>query len=452
MSIKVIILAAGKGTRMKSQTPKVLHEILNKKLIDFPIDLSNQITDSKPVVVVGHKSEQVVNHISERAIISEQKEQKGTGHAVKCALDNIEKSDDVVILCGDTPLITASSLKKMLNIYKNCDAVIMGSIADNPSGYGRIALDSDGNFEKIIEHKDCTDEELKIDRINAGIYIIKGKYLIDYIDSSSTDNSQNEYYLPDVFSIMRKKGLRVEVLYCPFEETLGVNTRLQLEDARKILQQRILNKHMENGVTIVSPETVHIDSDTFIDADTTILPNTFIKKSAIGSGCIIGPNTTIENAKISQNVSVKYSYIEECEISDGASVGPYSHIRPNSKIDKNSKIGNFVEVKNSTVGENSKAAHLAYIGDAKIGKNVNIGCGVIFVNYDGVKKYQSIVKDGAFIGSNSNLVAPIIVEEQAYIACGSTITKNVKKNSLCIERSEQREIEDWVLKRKIFNK
>lgn len=451
MSLKVIILAAGKGTRMKSKLPKVLHKIANRPLIDYTMDLAYKITDLKPIVVVGYRSDLIKSHLGDKAQCVLQEEQLGTGHAVKCAMSKINPNDDILILFGDSPLLSYESCELLIKSYEGYDGAVLASICENPTGYGRVISNNNGEFIRIVEEKDATDDEKEIKLINAGVCLIKGNILFQYVEKIKSNNAQKEYYLPDILNLMKEDNHSVNVSLCPIDEILGVNSRAQLEVARKIIQNRILLSHMENGVTIINPETTYIDSYTEIDQDTIIFPNTYIINSKIESDCKIGPDSYIKDSKISKNVSCKYSYIEESCVDENTIIGPYSHLRPNSKVGKNVKIGNFVEIKNSELGNNTKASHLAYVGDAEVGSNVNVGCGVIFVNYDGVKKHKSIIRDGAFIGSNSNIVAPVLIDEKAYIACGSTVTNDVKANSLCVARSRQRVIENWVKKSKIFN-
>lgn len=452
MQLKTLILAAGKGTRMKSNLPKVLHKLNQKALIDYSLDLSALVSDLKPIVVIGHKAELVKEYIKGRAVYVYQKQQLGTGDAVKAAFSEINEADDVLITCADTPLIKKETIAGLIDAYSQNDAAVLISQTEEPFGYGRIILDDKDRFLKIVEEKDADSEEKKVTFINAGIYIVKGHNLKKYINKLETNNSQGEFYLTDIFSLMVKDGLKVAVSKAEFSEILGVNSQVQLEQAREIVQNRINLKHMENGVTIINPKTVYIDEDSIIANDVMIYPETYISKSDISSGCVIGPNTTINDSKIEENVNIKYSYIESSHVDSNTTIGPFSHLRPGALIGKNAKIGNFVEIKNSSLGDGSKASHLAYVGDADVGKNVNIGCGVIFVNYDGAKKYRSVVKDGAFVGSNSNIVAPVILNEQAYVACGSTITCEVPKGALCIERTKPKIVEGWVEKRKIFDK
>ena len=451
MSVQVVVLCAGKGTRMKSEKAKVMHEIMGQPMSKYIYDLAKEISDNKPIFVVGHKKEQIEDYYKDTVDYVEQKEQLGTGHAVMITKEFLNPDDHILILCGDTPLIKMESIKTIIE-HNTSDAVILSSIVENPFGYGRIVKDTQGRFEKIVEEKDADDKQRAIKEINAGMYIVKGKMIIDNIDKLSNENAKGEYYLTDLFELLKKQDKTISVQNIDKEEILGVNSRVQLEEARVIIQKRINQKHMEDGVTLIDPTTIYIEKSVTIGKDTVIYPhNVLTNGTIVGENCTIYSENKIINSQIANDVVLKCSFIEDSYVGEATTVGPYAHLRPNSKLGKKVKIGNFVEVKNSSMDDGSKASHLSYVGDAGIGKKVNIGCGVIFVNYDGKNKKRSIVKDNAFIGSNSNVVAPVTVEEKGYVAAGSTITKDVPAGALCVSRSHQVIKPDWSYKKGLLD-
>jgi len=451
-----IILAAGEGKRMKSRHPKVLHKICGKPMISYVLEEATNANIEKKVVVVGHKKEELIAYLKETdSIIKEQptgtNDPYGTAFAVMQAIDEVEDNDNVIILCADTPLITSLSLRNLIEYHKNTNSIatVLTTILEDPTGYGRIIRKSNGDLLKIVEQKDASEDERKVNEINSGIYCFNGKALKDSIKKIDNNNVQNEYYLTDAIEILNSLGLRVSAYKIDdFEEIIGVNSREQLAYASKIMQKRINRYHLDNGVTIVDPDSTYIEPNVSIGYDTIIFPGAEIERgSRIGENCIIRGITRISNSIIGDNCEIESTLIESSIVGNNCHIGPFAHLRPNCRLEDNVKIGNFVEIKNSSIGENSKAAHLSYVGDAEVGKNVNIGCGVVFVNYDGKNKYRSIVKDNAFIGSNSNLVAPVIVEEYGYIAAGSTITENVNEGDLSIARARQVNIQGWVKKK-----
>ncbi len=451
MSVQVVVLCAGKGTRMKSEKAKVMHEIMGQPMSKYIYDLAKEISDKKPIFVVGYKKEQIQDYYKDAVNYTEQKEQLGTGHAVMITKEFLNPDDDILILCGDTPLVKKESIERIIE-NNTSDAVIISSIVENPFGYGRIIKDSQGRFEKIVEEKDADDSQRMIREINAGMYLVKGNLILENIDKLSNNNAKSEYYLTDLFEILKKQDKKISVENIDKEEIFGINTRAQLEEARLIIQKRINAKHMEDGVTLIDPLTIYIEKDVSIGKDTVIYPhNVLTNGTVVGENCTIYCENKIINSHIANDVVLKCSFIEDSFVGESTTVGPYAHLRPNSKLGKKVKIGNFVEVKNSSMDDGSKASHLSYVGDAGIGKKVNIGCGVIFVNYDGKKKQRSVVKDNAFIGSNSNLVAPVTVEEKGYVAAGSTITKNVPAGALCVSRARQVIKLDWSYKKGLLD-
>ena len=453
MSIKVIVLCAGKGTRMKSEKAKVMHEIMGQPMSKYIYDIAKEISNQKPLFVVGYKKEQIEEYFKDNVDYIEQSVQMGTGHAIMITKDYINEEDNVLILCGDTPLIKKETIKRLIDENSKKDAVILTSIVDNPYGYGRIIKDNKGNFDKIVEEKDATNEQKNIQEINAGMYLVKGNLIKENIEKLTNDNSQKEYYLTDLFELLKKQNKDIATFLIDKQEILGVNSRVQLEEARRIIQDRINLFHMENGVTLINPSSIYIENDVVIGRDTVIYPQNLIAgNTKIGENCIIHSENKILNSIIKDDVVIKSSFIEDSFIDEKTTIGPYAHLRPKSKLGKKVKIGNFVEVKNSTMGTGSKASHLSYVGDSDIGNDVNIGCGVVFVNYDGKNKHRSIVKDNAFIGSNSNLVAPVVIEEKGYVATGSTVTEDVPAGALCVARARQVIKANWSYKKGLLDK
>ncbi|HEY8363382.1 MAG TPA: bifunctional UDP-N-acetylglucosamine diphosphorylase/glucosamine-1-phosphate N-acetyltransferase GlmU [Tissierellaceae bacterium] len=451
-----IILAAGESTRMKSKTSKVLHKICGKPLLKYVLEASKGAKVDKNIVIVGHSGDEVRDYFKDEDVIFKTQPigegiPYGTGFAVMQAEEFIEDGSTVVILYGDTPLIRESTIEKLIRYHEdnNLDATVLTAELENPTGYGRIIREDNGNILKIVEEKDASEEIKKIKEINSGIYCFNGKLLKESLSKINNNNAQNEYYITDVIEILKSEGHNVGAYKIEdASEIHGVNSRVQLAFCEKIMRDRINNYHMANGVTIVDPGNTYIEYSVKIGRDTIIYPGVVLEgETEIGEDCIIRGNTRIVNSIISNGVSIESSVIEESFVGENTKIGPYAHLRPNSHIGKNVKIGNFVEVKNSNIMDNTKASHLAYIGDADVGKNVNIGCGVVFVNYDGRQKHRTTVGDNAFIGSNSNLVAPVNIEPWAYIAAGSTITKEVKEGELSVARARQVNIPGWVEKK-----
>ncbi|MGY3778697.1 bifunctional UDP-N-acetylglucosamine diphosphorylase/glucosamine-1-phosphate N-acetyltransferase GlmU [Isobaculum melis] len=437
-----VILAAGQGSRMKSKLYKVLHPVAGKPMVEHVVDQIEKIQPTEIVTIVGHGAEQVKAHLGSRSSYATQTEQLGTGHAVLQAKDLLANKEGItLVVCGDTPLLTADTLNNLVEYHqeKGAQATILTAFAEDPTGYGRVIRNELGIVEKIVEQKDATKEEARVQEINTGTYCFDNKMLFEALAQVGNNNAQGEYYLPDVIEILKAKAQIVAAYRMKdFEEALGVNDRIALAEAAKLMRLRINHEHMKNGVTLIDPETTYIDRDVKIGSDTVIEAGVVLKgKTEIGADCLIGAHSEIIESKIADNAQVVSSNIEHSTVAEAATIGPYSHLRPNSVIEEAAHIGNFVEVKNATVGKGTKAGHLTYIGDAELGEHINIGCGTIFVNYDGQNKFKTIVGDYAFIGSNANLVAPLIIEKNAVIAAGSTITQDVPEDSLAIARSRQ---------------
>ena len=447
MKTTAIILAAGQGTRMKSKLPKVLHKALGKPMVQWVIDcLSNAGVDNK-IAVLGHGGEQVAPVIADQATIVYQLEQLGTGHAVMQAVPVLENENQcVLVICGDTPLLlpeTISALLEQHHAEQNA-VTVLTAVAENPTGYGRIVRDCD-RIRAIVEQKDASLEEQKISEINTGTYCFDQAFLKKYLGDLDTDNAQKEYYLTDLIKIANENQLRVGgCLLHDFTESLGVNNRVQLAQAEEILRKRKCHEVMMNGVTLIDPASTYISADAQIGNDTIIYPNVLIEgKTIIGSDNIIGMNCRFVDSVIGDGNDIQSTVILESSVGNDCKIGPMAYLRPGTVLADQVKIGDFVEVKKSTIGNGTKIPHLSYVGDASVGSGVNIGCGSITCNYDGVNKYQTVIKDNAFIGSNTNLVAPVTIEEQAFIGAGSTITKDVPADTLAVVRGELRLKGEW---------
>ncbi|MBE6023952.1 MAG: bifunctional UDP-N-acetylglucosamine diphosphorylase/glucosamine-1-phosphate N-acetyltransferase GlmU [Cellulosilyticum sp.] len=452
MKTKALVLAAGQGTRMKSNSSKVLHKVLGKCLVEYPILAAQGVGVEEICLIVGHKAEDVKMTLGDSVSYALQKEQLGTGHAVMQALDFMEDADEVIVLCGDTPLITKETLQTMLDFHreKQNAITVLSALMEDPTGYGRIVRDASGNLLKIVEQKDATEEEKQINEINGGIYTFDGKLLKYALSKLNNNNVQGEYYLTDTIEILLNEGKRVDAIaISESDDIAGVNSRIQLAGVTQVMKNRINEKHMANGVTLVDPENTYIEADVVIGKDTIIEPGCMLQGTTIiGEGCHIGYNSKLKNMTIKDHVEIEISVLTDSFIDEGTHVGPFAYIRPNSHVGKNIKVGDFVEVKNSTIGDGTKISHLTYIGDADVGENVNFGCGTVIVNYDGQKKHRTTIGNNAFIGCNTNLVSPVTVEDNAYTAAGSTITKTVPENSLAIARAKQENKDNWVLKKR----
>ena len=436
-----VILAAGMGTRMKSKMPKVLHKVCGKPLSKWVIDASKAAGADKVCAVVGHKAETVKEVLGDVCEFALQTEQKGTGHAVMQAIDVIKNSKgEVVILNGDTPLITAETINKAIEYHKNNgnQATVITAILDDATGYGRIVRDNDGSVLKIVEQKDASKEEKKINEVNSGMYVFDAQSLVYALDKITPNNAQGEYYLTDTLEILLSAGKKIGgYAISDNDEIRGINDRVQLNEAEKIMQKRINEYHMRNGVTMRNPESVYIEDGVEIGNDTEICQNVTIKSGTkIGSDCVIGSGSMLDRAVIHDGVDVLSSVILESEVDEGTHVGPFAYIRPNCHVGKEVKV------------DGTKISHLTYIGDSDVGKRVNFGCGTVTCNYDGKKKYRTTIGDDCFVGCNTNFVSPINVGDGVYIAAGSTITEDIPENSLSIARARQVNKEGWKDKRK----
>jgi bifunctional UDP-N-acetylglucosamine pyrophosphorylase/glucosamine-1-phosphate N-acetyltransferase len=441
-NIHAVVLAAGQGTRMKSKLYKVLHPVCGKPMVQHVTDTLAAMKVEDVVVVVGHGAEAVRATLGERVTYALQSEQLGTAHAVQQAVPHLAGKEGVTfILYGDTPLLSADTLRELLAYHQaeQAAATVLTATFADPTGYGRIIRNEAGEVLRIVEHKDATPEERLIREINTGIYCFDNQKLLAALKQVKNDNAQGEYYVTDCVGILRDAGEKV-VAYIARDpdETMGVNDRVQLSQAESYMRRRINEHHMRNGVTIQDPASTYIDADVTIGADTTILPGTHLRgKTVIGSDCIIGPQADLRDVTVGDGATISYAVLVESAVEENVSVGPFAYVRPGSHIAAGAKIGDFVELKNARVGKGSKVPHLSYIGDAEIGESVNIGCGTITVNYDGAKKHKTIVGDHAFIGCNSNLIAPVTIGNNAYVAAGSTINQDVPDDALAIARERQ---------------
>ncbi|MFI6712097.1 bifunctional UDP-N-acetylglucosamine diphosphorylase/glucosamine-1-phosphate N-acetyltransferase GlmU [Nonomuraea sp. NPDC050478] len=456
----VIVLAAGEGTRMKSQTPKVLHELCGRALVDHMLAAARDLGPERLVVVIGHALERVGGHLARtspdaRAVV--QREQRGTGHAVRTVLEEVGTiSGTVLVTYGDVPLLRAETMAELLERHEsdgNAVTVLTAEVPD-PTGYGRIVRDADGAVMEIVEEKDASPEQRAIREMNSGIYAFDGELLADAVKRVSTDNAQGEEYLTDVLAILRGDGHRVGACtVADHTEVEGVNDRVQLAFARKVLNRRLLERHMRAGVTVVDPDTTWVDVDVVIEPDAVIHPGTQLHgRTVVEAGAEVGPATTLTATRVGAGAVVRNAVADQAEIGPEASVGPYCYLRPGTVLGRRSKAGTFVEMKNSKVGEGSKVPHLTYAGDADIGDGANIGAAVVFVNYDGVEKHRTTVGDGAFVGCDTMLVAPVTIGDGAYTAAGSVIDGDVPPGAIGVARARQRNIEKWVLRRRAGTK
>ena len=445
--LSVIILAAGKGTRMKSAFPKVLHQLAGKPLVNHVYDTAISIGAENVCVVYGHEGDMLLNNCKNfKCHFAEQKEQLGTGHAVDHALPYLSMGDTVLILYGDVPLTSEETLKNLVDKVDEETIALLTVNLEDPNGYGRIVRDGAKNVQCIVEQKDANPQQLRITEVNTGIMALKADLLRDMLAKINNDNAQGEYYLTDVIGLAVKEGKKVSTAFAANEyEVAGVNSRVQLAELERIYQRNHAIKLMESGVTLADPSridvrgNISVGQDIFIDTNVTLNGEVVIEDFVqIGQGCVISDST------IGSGTIIKpYSVIENSNISSQVEIGPFARIRPGTEMAPHSKVGNFVETKKAIIGEGSKISHLSYIGDTEIGKNVNIGAGTITCNYDGANKHKTIIKDNAFIGSDTQLVAPVTIGENVTVAAGSTITKDTSDDVLVLSRVKQKEMSGW---------
>ncbi len=450
MKTYAIVLAAGKGTRMKTELPKCAYPLLKKPMIAYIVEnlkMTQLVSDI--IVVVGHKKEVIKDILNSQVLYAEQLEQLGTGHAVMMAESVIpDKEGDIIILPGDMPLIDNEILSEVIKAHKvyRHDLTVVSTFVEDPTGYGRIIRNGTNYLHAIIEENDATETQKNIKEINTGIYIVKNKVLFDALKRIDNKNAKGEYYLTDIVKIIKKEDFLVGTYELKNAyKAMGVNDLYALSIAEEKLRDDINQKLMISGVAMINPKTITIGHNVVIESNVTIHPNTYITgTSVIKSGAQIGPNTEIHNSIIGESVICKHSLVYNSEVRENTTIGPFAHLRDGAQIGPNNRIGNFVEIKKSQTGDNTKASHLAYIGDATVGSRVNFGCGSITVNYDGKNKYKTLIGDDVFIGCNVNMIAPIKIDDNVLIAAGSTLNKNVPKGSLAIARAYQVNKENYL--------
>ena len=450
-SITSIILAAGEGKRMYSKLPKVLHKVCGIPMVEHVINCVRALSDEEPILVVGHGAEQVCKEISGVKFVMQER-QLGTGHAVMQAEKYIIDGD-ILVLYWDTPLLRPEILMRKHEVHRKegYSATILTSDFEDPTGYGRIVRKTGNLVEEIVEEEDANGSTKLIKEINSGIYFFSGRELRESLKHLDSNNVQGEYYLTDVIGIMRAKGLNIGAYKIKdAEDVMGVNNRYQLSEVNEVMRGRIAKKLMMDGVTLIDPQNTYIEACVKIERDVTIYPGCILERNTvIREDSAIGPNTRIRDGIIERGVTVQNSIVLESTIGEGTTIGPFSYIRPGNKIGSHARIGNFVEIKNSNFGDHSKASHLTYVGDGDVGCNVNLGCGVVFVNYDGKQKHRTYVGDNSFVGCNVNLIAPVRVDKNTYIAAGTTVTEDVPQDSMAIGRARQENKEGWLIKKGI---
>ena len=447
MALSVVVLAAGKGTRMRSALPKVLHPVAHKAMVQHVIDSARQLDSSAIHVIYGHGAEVLLDRLGGQALnFVEQAEQLGTGHAVQQVVPHIADDEHVLILYGDVPLTRVETLQALVEAGQNTELALLTVTLPDPTGYGRILRDADGNITGIVEQKDATAEQLKVTEANTGMMLAQGKALKRWLGALSNDNAQGEYYLTDIVAMAAQEGVQIASTQPQdIHEVEGANNRVQLAALERAYQQRQAEQLMLAGATLLDPARVDVRGTVSIANDVVVDVNVIFEGHVeLGEGVIIESNCVLRNCRIAAGTRIKsHSIVEEAQVGEHCEVGPYARLRPGSVLEQGAKVGNFVEMKKSKLGKGSKANHLTYLGDAIIGEHVNIGAGTITCNYDGVNKSTTQIDDGAFIGSNSSLVAPVRIGAQATVGAGSTITKDVADGELAIARGKQRNITGW---------
>ncbi len=447
----ILILAAGKGTRMKSPLPKPLHTVCGFPIISYILKAAQELNPAAIGVVVGHGAEQVIDtvkkglsawNVTAPVEFVPQVDLSGSGSAVKAALSFMKRFEDILILNGDVPLLRAETLRKMVDAFETqrAAAMVVSVTVPNPYGYGRIVRNTQGAFEAIVEESDADTKTKTITEINSGMYVFKSSFLQESLNRLTPQGPKREYYLTDTLPLIKQMNQPVCVFCAPdYTEALGVNSKAQLAEAGQILYARAATRLMDEGVTLINPQEIYIDAQAQVGTDTVIYPNTYILgNTKIGKNCTIESGVYIKDSTIGDNVTIKMgTYIEDATVEETCQLGPYAHLRPQSVLKKGAKVGNFSEIKKSVIGENSKVNHLSYIGDTQMGAGVNVGAGTITCNYDGTNKHQTIIEDHVFVGSNVNFVAPVTVHAYAKIGAGSTITKEIPAKSLGIARARQ---------------
>lgn len=456
----VIVLAAGEGTRMKSRHPKVLHELCGRSMLGHVLAAAAELDPERTVVVVGHAREQVVQHLKDTApdaSTAVQEEQNGTGHAVRMAVhelraQGVELSGTVVLTCGDTPLLRGATLRGLVAAHQESGSAVtvLSARVPDPSGYGRVVRDADGAFTEIVEHADATEAQRAVDEINSGMYAFDGALLSEVVTRLSSDNAKGEEYITDAVAILRGDGHRVDAYTADDRvEVEGVNDRVQLAEARRLLNSRLVEQLMRGGVTVVDPASTWVDVGVVVGRDTVIEPQTQLQgRTAIGEDAHVGPSALLRDTTVGDGAVVSHTVAHEATVGDEAVVGPYAYLRSGTRLERGVKIGTYVEVKNSVVGADSKVPHLTYVGDADIGQGVNIGASSVFVNYDGVTKNRTVIGDHARTGSDNMFVAPVRVGDGAYTGAGTVVREDVPPGALAVSSGAQRTIEGWVQRKR----
>lgn len=427
---------------MKSKLFKVMHPVMGRPMVGHVVNAALEAEATEVITITGHGAETIQDYLGEKSKFVYQEEQLGTAHAVMQAKELLAgKEGTTLVLSGDTPLLRGETLTELMEFHEKeeAKATILTAFAEDPYGYGRVIRAEDNSVYKVVEEKDASEEERAVQEINTGTYCFDNEALFEALEKVDNNNAQGEYYLPDVLEILNNQNEKVGAFQLDdMEEALGVNNRVALSEATAVMRDRINEKHMTNGVTLIDPKTTYIEADVEIARDTVIEPNTYIKgNTTIGEDVVIGIGSTITDSELADGVEIKQSVIEGSVVGKGTDVGPHSHLRKDTVLGENVHIGNYVEVKKSTVGDHTKAGHHTYIGDAEVGQHVNIGCGVVFANYNGKVKNKTIVGDHSFVGSNANLVAPVELGKRTFVAAGSTITEAVPENALGIARARQ---------------
>jgi bifunctional UDP-N-acetylglucosamine pyrophosphorylase / glucosamine-1-phosphate N-acetyltransferase len=449
--LTAIILAAGESTRMRSRRPKVLHPVCGRPLIHYPVSAARAL-GADIIVVVGRGAEQVKAEVGKdaEATFVEQRERRGTGHAVLQAREACgQETDAVLVLPGDMPLLSETTLRRLVERHREsrAGATLLTAVLDDPAGYGRVVRDEQNRPVAIVEHRDATPAQRAIREVGTSAYCFDGRHLWDALDRVTPQNEQGEYYLTDVIAILRDAGHPIEAVIAEdSREGLGVNDRKQLAELTAVMRGRILGRLMTDGVTVLDPASTYVDDTVAIGADTVLHPGVVIQgRTTIGTECVVGPGSFIGNCKIGERVEFKpYCVLNDSVVEDDAVLGPFCHLRPASHVGAKAKIGNFVELKKSRIGRGAKVPHLSYVGDATLGADVNFGAGAITCNYDGVDKHETVIGDGAFVGTNASIVAPLTVGDGAYIGAGSVITRDVPPGALAVTRAPQTVREGWV--------
>ncbi len=446
-----IILAAGEGKRMKSALPKVLHKAAGKPLAQWVTEAARAATGAKPVLVVGVGAEQIKEYFGENAAYAVQEKQLGTGHAVMAAKKYLTGNGYALVTAGDMPLLRTETLKEIVDVAREnkLGVCVLSAMMDDPAGYGRIIREG-GGIKRIVEHRDATQQQREIREINTSVYCFHIPALLEALGALSNHNDQGEYYLTDCVEYIAEKGYGAQAVICAdASEAFGVNDRAQLAAASKALRGRINKALMESGVTIIDPDATYIDADVKVKRDAVIYPGVTLEgDTVIDEEAVLYPGSRIQNSRIGRGTTVQNSVVLDSKVGERSTIGPYAYLRPHSEVGNGCRVGDFVEVKNAQIKDGAKVSHLTYIGDGEVGEKSNIGCGTVFVNYDGNKKYRTVIGKGVFVGCNTNLIAPVTVGDGAYIAAGSTVTEDVESDALCIARARQTVKPGWAKKRR----